>query len=51
MVHFQWGNGCADDFQAETISSPTSLRRRSSCPSIRSMASGANAYHSGGISL
>lgn len=46
----QFGNGCADDFHADTISSRTSLRRRSSCSNIFSIASASLSYHSGGIS-
>src|SRR5713226_895664 len=51
MPHFQLGKGCADDFHAATISSRTSFRRRNSCSSIFSSASGSKSYHSGGISL
>src|ERR1700722_16628605 len=47
--HFQFGNGCAEDFQAETINSRTNFRRRKSCSSIRSSASASQSYHSGGI--
>ena len=48
-LYFQFGNGCADDFQADTINSRTNFRRRKSCSSILSSASESQSYHSGGI--
>src|SRR5579863_387320 len=47
--YFQFGNGRAEDFQADTINSRTSFRRRKSCSSIFSKASASQSYHSGGI--
>src|SRR5690348_17056040 len=49
--YLQLGNGCADDFQAETTNSRTRVRLRNNCSAIASNASRSAPNHSGGISL
>src|SRR5580658_6529335 len=47
--YFQFGNGRAEDFQADTLNSRTNLFLRKSCSSILSRASASQSYHPGGI--